>query len=131
MICLRPIKGRKPKADTIRLKIHNNNLAEVAPEVFAEYKTVYDYLGKMWNELESDKARVTADLLKELGVISEVHKRVVYYQERVNSNKMTLLLAQNSLKKMLRLEYKVDTETQKERAAREEKERKRKEKYGL
>lgn len=120
LICKNPIKGRKPKADTIIFIVHNDNLQQVAPEVFAKYKAVYDFLALMWNANKSNKAMETVDLLKDLGVIEKVHGRVAYYQQKVFEEKtMPLLKAQNSLKKMLRDEYKIETETQEERTKRE------------
>lgn len=109
MLCEQPKKGRKPKADTILFKIKNNKPQETTGENFDRYNFVYRWLCDCFNPMKSDKARTFADKLNEMGELEKVYNRCIYWDDLITTgkNQMTSIKAQNSLKKLLREDYKL------------------------
>lgn len=124
MLCEQPVKGRKPKADTILFKIKTSNPTEAGGVQYDIYRYVYGWLCSIWPNTKSNKALDVTDKISELGVLSDVYKRIAYYDEEVLTKAKTKKHVQNSLKKMLREEYSIETETAEERGKKEAKQKK-------
>lgn len=106
LICKSPAKGRKPKADTIIFKIHNKNPKEQKGEQFDTYAYVYRWMEWCFPTGNSKPLDITNKLSEE-GNLLTVYKRAIYYDDRIASGEMTRDHAQNSLKKMLREQFKL------------------------
>lgn len=104
LICRKPTKGRKPKADTIIFKIISDKTKLDEAPNFLVYNYVYRWLGFCFGTTSS-KAQDFTDKLKETLKIQEVYRRAAYYDEQITKGKMTREHCQNALKKMLREEY--------------------------
>lgn len=124
MLCEQPVKGRKPKADTVLFKIKTNNPTEAGGVQYDVYRYVYGWLCSIWPNTKTNKALDITDKLSELGVLSDVYKRICYYDEEVTTKAKTKKHVQNSLKKMLREEYSIETETAEELNQKEAKQKK-------
>lgn len=107
LICKNPVKGRKPKADTVIFKIKTLHPKELGGEQFEIYSYVYRWLCTIWDNMQSSKASDVADKLSEMGVLSDVYNRIAFYDDQVVSGAKTKEHAKNSIKKMLRDEYKL------------------------
>jgi Initiator Replication protein len=110
LLCKYPKKGRKPKADTIIFKIFTKTPLANGGEQSNLYKTVYHWLCKIWDSLESSKAREVSDKLSEIGGLQKVSDRIIYYESQIINADLTLEHAKNKLKKMLKEEYGISTE---------------------
>jgi plasmid replication initiation protein len=115
LTCERPIKRRKPKADTIIFKIRNRKPIETKGENHNQYMFVYRWLSDCWDTMKSSKAREIADELNNIGELEKVYKRCCYWDDLITSGKrdkagqaMTKAKAVNSLKKMLREDFKLE-----------------------
>jgi plasmid replication initiation protein len=114
LTCERPVKGQKPKADTILFKIINRKPIETKGESYNQYVFVHRWLSDCWDTMKSSKAREIADKLNEMGELEKVYKRCCYWDDLITSGKrdkagqaMTTAKALNSLKKMLREDFKL------------------------
>lgn len=107
MICKYPVKGRKPKADTVVFKIHTLNPREEHGEQYTQYAFVYRWVSNAMGNPTSNKAVSAVDKINELGRLGEVYERCAYYDDRVCDGKMVRKHAENSLLKMLREEFKI------------------------
>lgn len=105
LICKYPVKGRKPKADTIIFKIKHRNPITAGGTVEAEYMYVYSWLCSAWDNTKSSKAIDTVQKLAELGKIHDVYTRICFYDDQVADGSKTKDHAINSIKKMIREEY--------------------------
>ncbi len=107
MLCEQPVKGRKPKADTVLFKIKARNPKETSGVQYDVYRYVYGWLASIWGNTKSSKAQDITDKICELGVLDDVYKRICYYDDQVINGEKTKAHAANSLKKMLKDEYKL------------------------
>lgn len=107
MICKYPKSGVKPKADTIIFYIKTLNPEKAGGEQLQIYQYVYYWLKKCFGET-SEKAINYTDKLKELGELKKVFNRAAYYNEQIQKGEKTEKHAINSLKKMLRDQYKLE-----------------------
>jgi Initiator Replication protein, WH1/Initiator Rep protein, WH2 len=65
LICKNPIKGRKPKADTILFNIFNKKPVENKTDSEEAYRMTYFYLGMAFDSTKSSKAKDISDKLNE------------------------------------------------------------------
>lgn len=107
LLCERPEKGRKPKADTILFHIKHNKPPKTGGVQYDNYKYVYNWLRRIWDNAQSSKAQEILDKLTESGALDTVCKRAEYYDDQIVSGALTTEHACNKLKKMLREEYKL------------------------
>lgn len=107
MLCEQPVKGRKPKADTVLFKIKTLSPKEAGGVQYDIYRYVYGWLESVWDKTKSSRAHEVVDKLSELGVLNDVYKRICFYDDQVASGAKTREHAANSLKKMLRDEYNI------------------------
>ena len=107
LICKYPIKGRKPKADTIIFTINTLHPREAGGEQFEQYSFVYRWVSNAMNNPTDDKAQKAVDKISDLGRLKEVYERCCYYDDRVCSGVQSRIHAQNALLKMLREEFKI------------------------
>lgn len=112
--CKRPVKGRKPRADTVIFKTRTKKPLEIGGENYDRYTYVYRWLSDCWNPMQSSKAREIADKLNDLGELENVYNRCIYYDDLITSGKrdkkgepMTSAKAINSIKKKLKEDYKL------------------------
>lgn len=104
MIAKSPIKGRKPKADTIVLYIKTLHPKEAGGEQHEIYSYVYRWMTWCYPTGNSKPFDIT-EKLTNTGRLMDVYKRAIYYEDKVSTGAMTREHAQNSLKKMLFDEY--------------------------
>jgi plasmid replication initiation protein len=105
LICKKPIKGRKPKADTILYIIKTKHPKEVGGEQYQKYAYVYHWLSRIWDRMKSSKAQELADKINEIGELEKVYNRLTYYDNKIETGEKTVEHVKNSIKKMLRDEY--------------------------
>lgn len=106
--CDKPVKGRKPKSDTIYFYIKHKDPKKAGGTVEQEYIYVYNWLLRIWDNMISSKAYESVNKLAELGCINIVYKRICFYDDQVATGEKTTEYAKNCIKKMLREEYKID-----------------------
>jgi len=106
-ICRFPQKGRKPKADTVVFRIQTANPAKVGGEHFDMYAYVHRWMGYCFKTSSSKPVDVIEKLIK-LGALKAVYDRALFYDEEVLRGDKTREHAENSLKKMLRENYKIE-----------------------
>ncbi len=107
LTCKNPIKGRKPKADTVIFYIKNSKPKPTDGAQFEQYRYVLGWLQSVWDVNKSTKAHDVVDKLAEMGVLDVVYKRICFYDDEVASGKKTTTYAANCIKKMLREEYQI------------------------
>lgn len=105
LICKRPIKGRKPKADTIVFTISTLHPREAGGEQFEQYSFVYRWVSNAMNNPTDDRAQKAVDKISDSGRLKEVYERCCYYDNRVCNGTQSRMHAQNALLKMLREEF--------------------------
>jgi len=105
--CESPIKGRKPKMDTVIFYIKTLHPEELGGEVYEEYKFVYGWISRAMKNPSNSRVLDALKKLSELGKLNDVFKRCSYYDDRLTTGKMTKEHAYNSLLKMLREEFKI------------------------
>lgn len=105
LICKYPVKGRKPKADTIVFTINTLHPLEEGGEQFEQYRFVYNWVYAAMEYPTDDRAQKAVDKITDLGRLKEVYDRCCYYDDRVCSGAQTRMHAQNALLKMLREEF--------------------------
>jgi len=106
--CDKPVKGRKHKSDTIYFIIKHKDPKKAGGTIEAEYKYVYHWLGLIWDSTKSSKAIDNTMKLAELGGINTVYKRICFYDDQIADGSKTKEHALNSIKKMLRVDYKIE-----------------------
>lgn len=106
LTCRFPVTGRKPKADTVLFKIHTNGPEKPRGEQFDMYAYVHKWMGYCFKTSSSKPVDVMEKLAK-LGVLKAVYDRAFFYEEEILSGEKTREHAENSLKKMLRENYKI------------------------
>jgi plasmid replication initiation protein len=106
--CDKPIRGRKPKSDTIYFYIKHKDPKKAGGTVEHEYIYVYNWLTTIWDNMKSSKAIESTDKLAENGNIHDVYSRICYYDDQVANGEKTSAFARNCIKKMLREEYNID-----------------------
>lgn len=109
LICRYPVKGRKPKADTVLFKIHTLHPQEAGGEQYEQYAFVYRWICSAMGSPTTDKPLKAIEKISSLGRLSEVYKRCCYYDERVCSGEMIRRHAENALLKMLRDEFGINS----------------------
>jgi hypothetical protein len=107
LICRHPIKGRKPKSDTIKFKINTLNPVESGGEQAQQYSFVYRWINQAMKYTNSDKALSASEKIVKSGRLKDVFERCEYYDDRVYTGQMTREHAENSLLKMLREDFKI------------------------
>lgn len=105
LICKYPVKGRKPKADTVVLTIHTLHPREEGGEQYEQYSFVYRWVSSAMDYPTNDRAVKAVDKIAELGRLKNVYERCCYYDEKVCAGDMVRKHAENSLLKMLREEF--------------------------
>ena len=105
LICKYPVKGRKPKADTVVFTIHTLHPREEGGEQYEQYSFVYRWISNAMDNPTNDNAVKAVDKITELGRLKEVYERCCYYDDRVCSGVQSRIHAQNALLKMLREEF--------------------------
>ena len=105
LICKYPVKGRKPKADTVVFTIHTLHPREEGGEQYEQYSFVYRWIINAMDNPTNDNAVKAVDKITELGRLKEVYERCCYYDDRVCSGVQSRIHAQNALLKMLREEF--------------------------
>jgi len=113
MVCQRPKKGRKPKADTIYFFIKTQHPREAGGEQATQYSYVYRWISNAMNKPTNDSALKATDKITSSGRLKEVYERIVYYDERIATGKQTVPHVHNSILKMLREDYNIKTPTEK------------------
>jgi len=108
LVCKNPIKGRKPKADTIIFKIKHRDPVKTGGVQYKNYSYVYTWMSFIWDNSKSSKAIDLTQRLAELGAIDDVYRRICYYDDQVTNGAKTKAHATNSIKKMLREEYNLE-----------------------
>lgn len=106
MISRFPLKGRKPKDDTIVFKIHTSEPRKEGGSQGDMWGYVYRWLVRCYGSGNS-KAQDITDKLNNKGELQTVYERAGYYDDKVATGEMTLEHAVNSLKKMLREAHKI------------------------
>lgn len=107
LICRTPIKGRKPKADTIILFIQTVHPKEAGGEQAQQYYYVYRWVTAALGHPIDDKAVRAIDKIIESGRFKDFYDRVGYYDDKVCSGQMTKEHATNSILKILREDFNV------------------------
>ena len=105
LICKYPIKGRKPKADTVVFNINTLHPREEGGEQYEQYSFVYRWISNAMDNPTNNKAVKAVDKIAELGRLKNVYERCCYYDDRVCTGEMTRKHAENALLKMLREEF--------------------------
>lgn len=105
MICRHPTKDRKPKADTILLKIHTLNPTATDRQQYLQYSFVYRWVRNALGNPSNDKPLQVVEMIAKQDRLKQVYDRCVYYHNRVNNGEQDLQHAENSLRKMLREEF--------------------------
>jgi hypothetical protein len=105
LICKYPIKGRKPKADTVVFNINTLHPREEGGEQYEQYSFVYRWISNAMDNPTNNKAVKAIDKIAELGRLKNVYERCCYYDDRVCTGEMTRKHAENALLKMLREEF--------------------------
>ena len=111
MITKYPVKGRKPKADTIVFKIkapHPRDCDNTSPH-YQDYMYVFNVISRALNNYTSSTPRDICDKLVDLGKLNDVLKRCQFYDDEIMSGKKTRPHADNAVLKMLREEYEFKT----------------------
>lgn len=106
MICRAPLKGRKPKDDTIVLKIHTSAASKEGGNKGEMWYFVYRWMVNCYGS-DNPKAQDITDKLSNRGELQTVYERAGYYDDKVTAGEMTIAHAANALKKMLREAYKL------------------------
>lgn len=117
LICKYPVKGRKPKADTILLRIKTLHPKEAGGEREQEYIFVYNWIKRAMGHPSNDSAYQAVEKITALGRLKDVYERCCYYDDRVVTGQQTMDHVQNSLLKMLREEFKITHKKEKSAAA--------------
>ena len=105
--CKTPIKGRKPKADTIIFIINTLNPKAAGGEQGDRYEFIYSWLNRAMKHPTTDRVLVAINKIIALEQMKIVYERCVYYDDQVSTGKMVGEHAYNSLLKMLRDEYQI------------------------
>ena len=105
--CKHPVKGRKPKDDTILFIIHTKNPQAAGGDQGERYEFVYRWINRAMKHPSSDRCLVAINKIIELDQLKNVYERCLYYDDQVTSGKMMGEHAYNSLLKMLREEYQI------------------------
>ena len=119
LICKYPVKGRKPKADTIFFRIKTLHPKEAGGVRQQEYMFVYNWIKRAMGHPSNDSALQAVEKITALGRLTDVYERCCYYDDRVVSGKQAMDHAQNSLLKMLREEFKIDQKKEKSAEAKQ------------
>lgn len=107
LYCKRPIKGRKPKDDSILFIIHTLNPQAAGGEQGERYEFVYRWISRAMKHPSSDRCLVAMNKIIELDQLKNVYERCLYYDDQVTAGKIVGDHAYNSLLKMLREEYQI------------------------
>ena len=105
MICKYPVKGRKPKADTVLFTINTLHPREEGGEQYEQYSFVYRWVSSAMDHPTNDRAVKAVDKIAELGRLKNVYERCCYYDDKVCAGDMVRKHAENALLKMLREEF--------------------------
>ena len=103
-----PIKGRKPKADTIILRIKSEHPKVAGGEQYQEYYFVYRWISSAMGNPTNDSALQAVDKIVASGRLKEIFERCCYYDDRVASGQQTSIHAKNAILKMLREDFNID-----------------------
>lgn len=107
LICKHPVKGRKPKADTVVFSIHTLNPKETDGEQFERYAFVYRWISGAMGNPTNDRAVKAIEKITTMDALDEVYERCCYYDDRVTSGQQNKQHAYNALLKMLREEFQI------------------------
>lgn len=105
LFCKYPVKGRKPKADTVIFTINTLHPREEGGEQYEQYSFVYRWVSSAMDHPTNDRAVKAVDKIAELGRLKNVYERCCYYDDKVCAGDMVRKHAENSLLKMLREEF--------------------------
>ena len=106
-VCKHPVKGRKPKDDTIIFEIKTLHPQKAGGKQYEVYSYVYSWMSTCFNAFKSSKALDVTEKLTELGELKTVHDRACYYDDKISTGEMTTEHAKNALKKMLREQFNI------------------------
>lgn len=90
LICKNPIKGRKPKADTIVFNIYTKNPVENKTDSAEAYRMVYFYLGMVWDNNRSSKAKDIADKLNQQQNLLKFYERMIRLDDKLGKEGKTI-----------------------------------------
>lgn len=105
LICKNPIKGRKPKADTIVFTINTLHPRQEKGDQFSQYTYVYRWVFNAMGYPVDNAAQLAVDKIVETGKLKEVYDRCCFYDDQIFTGDKTRDHAQNALMKMLREEF--------------------------
>lgn len=103
MITKRPVKGRKPKADTILFKIITPHPREVGGEQYNMYSFIYNEIFNTLNVTTNLPVRY-ADKLVELGLLKQTYERFGYWYDQRVDGSLTREHYNNKIKKYIKEE---------------------------
>jgi len=107
LITKHPIKGRKPKADTILFHIKTQHPKEAGGQQYTEYSYVYRWIQSAMGYTTSDAALQAVDKITSSGRLKDVFDRCCYYDDRVANGEQTSIHAKNAILKMLREDFQI------------------------
>lgn len=105
LICKNPIKGRKPKSDTIVFTINTLHPRQEKGDQFKQYTFVYRWVFNTLGYPADNSAQLVVDKIVDAGRLKEVYERCCYYDDQIINGEKTREHAQNALMKMLREEF--------------------------
>jgi hypothetical protein len=103
-----PTAGRKPKADTIKFKIHTTNPQKAGGDQAIYYTKVYNWTKRAFGNPTNDSALNAVEKIAKTDRLKDVYERCIYYEERVARQEQTMTHVNNSFLKMLREEFKIE-----------------------
>jgi len=106
LVCKNPLKGRKPKMDTIIFYIINKNKEALEGDYAKEYQTVFNWMTLCYGGFSSKALDIT-DKLLESEQLEKVYSRVIFYKNQLDNKEKTMPHIINSLKKMMFEEYNI------------------------
>lgn len=103
------VVGKKPKADVIVFRIMSKNPHKAGGDQFDQYRYVYSKVSNALNNPTTSSTRDIVDKVSKEGRLDFVYNRCRYYDNEVYEGRMVKAKAENSLLKMLREDFGVDT----------------------
>lgn len=107
LICKYPVKGRKPKADTIVFTILTLHPREAGGEQFEQYNFVYRWISRAMDNPTNSRAFDAVEKIVSLGRLKNVYERCCFYDDEITEGKRSTKHAYNALLKMLREEFSI------------------------
>ena len=105
LICKHPVKGRKPKSDTVVFNINCLHPLEEGGEHKEQYSFVYNFLSAAMDYPTDSTVVDILNKIVEKGRLIDIYNKCCYYDDQICSGEMTRKHAGNTLLKILRDEF--------------------------